>query len=101
MPNPKLLLKLRDLHEELLAIHDDVRTLASLDEATVERLGQLVTDACDLVDQADRPVNDSSASATRKTLLATMAELEAAQSANPRIQQFLAQISEIVSELPR
>ena len=52
MPNTKLLIKLRDLHGELSAINDDLNSAEQVDDEAIDALGQLVTDACELVDRA-------------------------------------------------
>ena len=45
MANTELLMRLRELHEELSSINDDLKAAEQVDEETVDALGQLVTDA--------------------------------------------------------
>ena len=53
MSSTQLLIRLRELNDDLTSINDRTMSTEQIEEATIEELGQLVTDLSDLVDQAD------------------------------------------------
>jgi chromosome segregation ATPase len=53
MANTELLMRLRELHEELASINEKLAADEEVDEATVDQLGQFVTEIGDLVDRAE------------------------------------------------
>ena len=89
MPNTKHLMKLRELHDHLSTITDDLSAANEIDEKTVEGLGQLVTDVSDLVDQA-KETNDLS---RRPDLLESIRQFE---SDHPRVKRFLTQMTDFL-----
>ena len=53
MSSTQLLIRLRELNDDLTSINDRTMSTEQVEEATIEELGQLVTDLSDLVGQAD------------------------------------------------
>ena len=94
MPNTELLIKLRDLHEELSAINDDLKTAEQVDDEAIDALGQLVTDACQLVDRAKLAHAEESDLAERHDLLERIMKFE---SNHPRVTRFLSQITDVLA----
>ena len=94
MPNTELLIKLRDLHEELSAINDDLRTAEQVDDEAIDALGQLVTDASELVDRAKLAQTVESDLAERHDLLDRIMKFE---SNHPRVTKFLSQITDVLA----
>lgn len=94
MPNTQLLIKLRDLHEELSAINDDLKSAEQVDDEAIDALGQLVTDACELVDRA-KLANATGADLTeRHDLLDRIMQFE---TGHPRVTRFLSQITDVLA----
>ena len=94
MPNTELLIKLRDLHEELSAINDDLKTAEQVDDEAIDALGQLVTDACELVDRAKLAQAAEADLAERHDLLNRIMKFE---SNHPRVTKFLSQITDVLA----
>ena len=94
MPNTELLIKLRELHEELSSINDDLKSAEQVDEESIDALGQLVTDVSGLVDQA-REINlhDENMSEHRD-LLDRISQFE---SHHPRVTGFLSQVTDLLA----
>jgi hypothetical protein len=96
MANTELLIRLRDLHEELSAINDDMKYADAVDNETIDALGQLVTDVGGLVDQAktvteDEGVDDVS---ERHEVLDRVMKFE---SRHPRVVNFLSQVTDLLA----
>jgi hypothetical protein len=92
MSNTEVLIKLRDLHEELVIINDDLRTAAPVDEDTIDALGQLVTDAVGLLDRARetpaaQPIDE------KYDLLDRVMKFK---SDHPRVHRMLSQVSDVL-----
>ena len=94
MPNTQLLIRLRELHEELSAINDDLKSVDQVDEETIDALGQLVTDTGGLVDRAkemntpmeELPENADLADRIRKF-----------ETDHPRVTRFLSQLTDLLA----
>ncbi len=96
MPNTELLIKLRDLHGELSAINDDLKSVEQVDDEAIDALGQLVTDACELVDRA-KIANEVETDLTeRHDLLDRIMQFE---TDHPRVTRFLSQITDVLAML--
>jgi DNA polymerase III sliding clamp (beta) subunit (PCNA family) len=98
MANNNLLVHLRDLHEELSGINIDLKAVDQIDDQTIDALGQLVTDASALVDQAKTLPSES---ATRDTiedehqdLLDRIINFE---NNHPRVSKFLTQMTDLMT----
>lgn len=97
MPNTELLMRLRELHEELSAINDDLKTAEQVDDATVDALGQLVTDAGGLVDQAkatNLPEVTNKDVSENHELLDQVMKFE---TQHPRVIRFLSQLTDLLA----
>lgn len=99
MPNTELLVRLRELHEELSSINDDLRSAEQVDDESIDALGQLVTDVSELVDQA-HAVNDpepsypGSGDDEHHDLLDRISQFE---SQHPRVSGFLSQVTDLLA----
>lgn len=93
MPKTELLVRLRELHEELSSINDDLRSADQVDEESIDALGQLVTDVSGLVDQA-REVNSIEDSAGHHDLLDRISQFE---TQHPRVTGFLSQVTDLLA----
>ena len=94
MPNTELLMRLRELHEELSAINDDLKTAEQVDEETVDALGQLVTDAGELVDQAKAANTPTEVVSENHELLDQVMKFE---TEHPRVIRFLSQLTDLLA----
>lgn len=94
MPNAELLMRLRELHEVLSAINDDLKAAEQVDEQTVEALGQLVTDAGGLVDQAKAANNPKDVVSNNHELLNQVMKFE---TEHPRVIRFLSQLTDLLA----
>jgi hypothetical protein len=94
MPNTKLLIKLRDLHGELSAINDDLNSAEQVDDEAIDALGQLVTDACELVDRAKIAKEAELDLSERHDLLDRIMQFE---TNHPRVTKFLSQITDVLA----
>jgi hypothetical protein len=87
----QLLIRLRKLNDELTSINDYTLSPEQVDEATIEALGQLVTDASDLV---DRSVFGNLSSRDRDELLEKIDHFECK---DHRVSEFLSQLVELLA----
>lgn len=98
MTNNQLLIRLRDLHEELSAINTDLKTTDQIDEATIDALGQLVTDASALVDQAkalpSETIETEAIKEEHQDLLDRIINFE---NQHPRVSNFLTQMTDFLA----
>lgn len=94
MSNAEVLIKLRDLHEELSAMNEDLKSVNDVDDETIEALGQLVTDVSVLVDQAKATTDQEVDALEGKDLLDRIIEFE---SEHPRVTKFLSQVTDVLS----
>jgi hypothetical protein len=93
--NTELLVRLRDLHEELAVINEDLRAVEQVDEETVDALGQLVSDVACLVDKANEIVEpfEEEHPTESKDLMARIRQLE---DEHPRVTRFLSQVTDLI-----
>lgn len=95
MANQELLVRIRDLHEELAGINDDLNLAEQVDDETIDALGQIVTDVGELVDRKNEAVEmDETAETEPNDILERVHEFEAA---HPRVSSFLAQITDLLA----
>lgn len=93
MTNTDLLIRLRELHEELSTMNDDLDTTEPVDEETIEALGQLITDVNVLVDQA-RETSDLEIDTEHNDVLDRVSRFE---TRHPRVTAFLSQVTDILA----
>ncbi len=93
MSNVEILIKLRDLHEELSGINDDMRSTEKVDDETIDALGQLVTDVGVLVDQARQMSAEATDVPERNQLLSRIQQFE---SDHPGVSRFLSQVTDVL-----
>lgn len=93
MTNTDMLIRLRELHEELSTMNDDLSSGETVDEATIEALGQLITDVNGLVDQA-RGSGDSDEIPESNDVLDRISRFE---TQHPRVTAFLSQVTDILA----
>lgn len=93
MTNTDLLIRLRDLHEELSTMNDDLSSPEAVDEETIDALGQLITDVNVLVDQA-RETNRVQDEAQHNDVLDRITRFE---THHPRVTTFLSQVTDILA----
>jgi hypothetical protein len=94
MPNTELLVRLRDLHEELSSINDDLRSAEQVDEESIDALGQLVTDVSELVDQAHEVNGPEGTLPEHHDLLDRISKFE---TQHPRVTGFLSQVTDLLA----
>ena len=92
MTNTDLLIRLRNLHEELSAINLDVEPGEQVDDSTIDALGQLVTDVGTLIDQAKGVSEESDVD--HKTLVDRVVEFDRE---HPRVSRFLTQMTDLLA----
>lgn len=97
MSNTELLVRLRDLHEELSAINTDCDPEHQVDEATVHALGQLVSDASELIDKVKsvEPADSMEPLKTEHSYL--MQQIMEFDQAHPEVRNFLTQMTDLLA----
>ncbi|MEL7500228.1 MAG: DUF4404 family protein [Planctomycetota bacterium] len=93
MPKTDLLVRLRDLHEELSSINFDVGGEGEVDEETIDALGELTTDIGRLIDQArqgEQEIQDNE----HHDILERIQEFDVN---HPRVSSFLSQITDLLA----
>ena len=93
MTNSELLLRLRELHQELSTMNDRLDTSEPVDDETIDALGQLVTDVGSLVDRARQAEAEGEEPETGD-LLDQISQFE---SHHPRVTSFLSQVTDILA----
>ena len=94
MPNTELLMRLRELHEELSAINDDLKSAEQVDDQTIDALGQLVTDASGLVDRAHAVQDTETDVEENHELLDQIMKFE---TQHPRVVRFLSELTDLLA----
>ncbi len=88
-----LLVRLRDLHEELMRINIDLGNSAPVDEKTVELLGTLVTDVGGLVDRT-KEISASEEIVEHQGLMEQIQNLEIE---HPKVTEFVSQVTDLLA----
>jgi hypothetical protein len=96
MTKNEILVKLRNLHEELAAINDDCKTSEQVDEATIDALGQLITDAGLIVDRYQSNVHPTINEDASQDLAERVRNFEAR---HPLVGRFLNQVSDLLGNM--
>lgn len=92
MANPELLIKLRELHDILVGINDDLKPSERVDDSTIDALGQLVTDLGELADKM--ATFDEEPDHEHRALVDRINTFDAR---HPRVTQFLNQLADALS----
>ena len=95
MANPELLVKLRELHDVLVGINDDLRPSERVDEQTIDALGQLVTDLGELADRIAIPGDEAPMPEQEHREL--IDRINAFEARHPRVTQFLNQLADALT----
>lgn len=88
-----LLIRLRDLHEELMSINIDLSETAPVDDETLELLGNLVTDVSGLVDRA-KEISGSGEAVDHEGLMQQIQNLEIE---HPKVTQIVSQVTDLLA----
>jgi hypothetical protein len=96
MTKTDVLVRLRELHEKLSAINEDLKDSNDVDEATIEALGQLVSDISVAVDSAKSESGNGADAWSPNTLQERVLNIE---SQHPRITGFLSELSDLLGML--
>lgn len=92
MTKSDLLIKLRNLHEELAVINDDLKHEQKIDEKTIDALGEVVTDVSRLVDFAKDNLHIDTEE--HKDVVDRIVEF---QSDHPQVTRFLSQVTDMLA----
>jgi len=94
MTNTDLLVRLRDLHEELSSINSDDKQGGHVDEETIDALGQLVTDVGQLVDKSTETIGGIEVADEHQDLLDRIVQFN---NEHPSVSQFLTQMTDLLA----
>ncbi|MDG2014647.1 MAG: DUF4404 family protein [Pirellulaceae bacterium] len=97
MTNTNLLVRLRDLHEELSVINEDLMSVDKVDEGTVDALGQLVTDVGLLVDRANLIVISVDSGGSELEHADLLDRVRQFENEHPRVTRFLSQVTDLIA----
>ena len=95
MAKTELLIRLRDLHEELSSINDDLNSAEQVDEETIDALGQLVTDVGGLVDHAKEVAEEAVEPPEESHEL--VERIMKFETDHPRVTGFLSQVTDLLA----
>lgn len=96
MSKTEILVKLRNLHEELAAINDDCKISEQVDEATIDALGQLITDAGSILDRYQSNLHADIDENATQDLAERVRNFE---SRHPLVGRFLTQVSDLLGNM--
>ncbi|MFK7769155.1 MAG: DUF4404 family protein [Mariniblastus sp.] len=94
MSNTQLLIRLRDLHEDLSGINIELESAEEIDEETIDALGILVTDVGGLIDQAKAMAGQESLEELHQDLADRIVSFKAE---HPRVSAFLSQMTDLLA----
>lgn len=94
MPNTALLNKLRELHEQLAEINNDLGHVDQIDDETLNALEEMVAEAGQIVDQANVLIQPQDDSAKPHDLNARIEQFE---TRHPRVTSFLSQLTDLLA----
>ena len=94
MPNTELLMRLRELHEELSSMNDDLKNMEEIGQETIDALGELVSDVSELADQADAAQRAHTELEEEHDLSDRILQFRAD---HPRVTRFLSQITDVLA----
>ena len=93
MSQSEILLRLRELHEKLSGMNDDLEQTEQVDEETIDALGLLVTDISTLVDRAHEKVQEQPDLEDHHQLLDRIMKFE---TEHPQVTSFLSQVTDVL-----
>lgn len=94
MPNTALLNKLRELHEQLAEINNDLGDIEQIDDETLNALEAMVAEAGQIVDQAKvatQPLGEM------EQPFDLNARIEQFETRHPRVTSFLSQLTDLLA----
>jgi Domain of unknown function (DUF4404) len=94
MTKPETLARLRELHEELVAINTEIASDDAVDPQTADALGQLVTDVNVLRNKYE---NSGVHPANSPEHLALADRVRQFESSHPQVVRFLSQMTDILA----
>jgi hypothetical protein len=94
MSNTELLIRLRDLHEELVLINSELQSSGQVDEDTIDALGQLVSDASQLIDRIRDGGEPEEQASDHQDLLDKIQKFD---SEHPGVKRFLHQMTDLLT----
>lgn len=97
MSKAEILAKLRDLHEELTAINDNCKPAEEVDEITIDALGQLITDAVDMLDESETSESTEQVSDAQDNHSLLKDRIEQFETDHPHVTRFLSQFSDLLA----
>jgi predicted lactoylglutathione lyase len=93
MSTTEILIKLRELHDELSGINDGLHSAQMVDEETIDALGQLATEVNELIEQSRESGGRKPDELQRQDL---MDRIQRFQSQHSRVNRFLLQMTDIL-----
>jgi hypothetical protein len=97
MTKTEILVKLRNLHEELAAINENCKLSEQVDGATIDALGQIITDAGAILDRYQNGSGSGSSIGNEgETLLERVRSFECE---HPLVGRFLNQVSDLLGNM--
>lgn len=96
MSNSEILTKLRQLHEELTEINEDLRAADEVDGQTVDALGALVSDVTVLVDRARELEQEPDSESLREELMDRVTQFECE---HPSVTRFLTEVGDVLARI--
>lgn len=94
MPNTAFLNKLRELHEQLAEINNDLDHVEQIDSETLKVLEEMVAEAGQIVDQAKVETELQADSSQPRDLSARIEQFE---TRHPRVTSFLSQLTDLLA----
>lgn len=94
MTNTDLLVRLRDLHDNLSSINSDGKQGGHVDEETIDALGHLVTEVGQLADKSNKISDGIEVAAEHQDLLDRIVQFN---NEHPSVSQFLTQMTDLLA----
>lgn len=98
MSKNELLIRLRELHEELESINEDLQGDEPVDDQTIDQLGEMVSEMSEIVDLSRVGSQHSSVSRKHCELLNRIQEFD---NGHPRVIHFLSQLAHLLAMTAR
>lgn len=95
MTNTETIMRLRNLHNQLSRINEELSQSDLIDEDTVDALGQLVTDLVQIFDRAKSAVDGDDPDPPDHSSI--QSRIESFESEHPRVVDFLSQITDTLN----
>lgn len=94
MNNSDILIRLRNLHEELADINSDRKLIEQVDDDTIDALGQLVTDAGAILDRCKDQPDRAAIDPAGPDLLDRIFKFE---TEHPAVARMLSQVTDVLA----